>query len=120
MDFTLTFIRLFFWSIYLIAPLLVFLSFVIIVLGQIVCYIEKWNKFDGLYWSFITATTVGYGDIHPLKKVSKVLSVFIALVGIMLTGIMLAVTLNTVSVAFEKHVDKRAIERVKEKFDSLK
>jgi voltage-gated potassium channel len=94
MDFTLTFIRLFFWSIYLIAPLLVFLSFVIIVLGQIVCYIEKWNKFDGLYWSFITATTVGYGDIHPLKKVSKVLSVFIALVGIMLTGIMLAVTLN--------------------------
>jgi voltage-gated potassium channel len=59
-------------------------------------------------------------DIRPLKKVSKVLSVFIALVGIMLTGIMLAVTLNTVSVAFEKHVDKRAIERVKEKFDSLK
>ncbi len=119
MDFTLTFIRLFFWSIYLIAPLLGFLSFVIIILGQIVCYIEKWNKFDGLYWSFITATTVGYGDIRPLKKVSKVFSVFIALVGIMLTGIMLAVTLNTVSVAFEKHVDKRAIEQVKEKFDSL-
>jgi voltage-gated potassium channel len=116
MEFTLTFIRLFFWSIYLIAPLLGFLSFVIIVLGQIVCYMEKWNKFDGLYWSFITATTVGYGDIRPLKKVSKVLSVLVALVGIMLTGIMIAVTLNTTTIAFEKHVDKSAIEEVKEKF----
>jgi len=117
MEFTFTFIRLFFWSIYLIAPLLVFLSFVIIVLGQIVCDIEKWNKFDGLYWSFITATTVGYGDIRPLKKVSKVLSVLIALVGIMFTGIMIAVTLNTTSIAIEKHVDKSAIEEVKEKFN---
>ncbi len=116
MDFTLTFIRLFFWSIYLIAPLLAFLSFVIIALGQIVCQLEKWSKFDGLYWSFITATTVGYGDIRPLKKVSKVLSVLIALVGIMLTGIMIAVTLNTTTIAFEKHVDKSAIEKIKEKF----
>ena len=116
MELTLTFIRLFFWSIYLIAPLLVFLSFVIIVLGQIVCHIEKWNKFDGLYWSFITATTVGYGDIRPLKKVSKALSVLIALVGLMLTGIMIAVTLNTTTIAFEKHVDKSAIEEVKGRF----
>ena len=104
MELTLTFIRLFFWSIYLIAPLLVFLSFVIIALGQIVCHIEKWNKFDGLYWSFITATTVGYGDIRPVKKVSKVLSVLIAFVGLMLTGIMIAVSLNTATIAFEKHV----------------
>ncbi len=117
MELTITFIRLFFWSIYLIAPLLIFLSFVIIVLGQIVCHIEKWNKFDGLYWSFITATTVGYGDIRPLKKISKVLSVFIALVGIMLTGIMIAITLNTASISFEKHVDISAIEKVKKKFD---
>lgn len=116
MELTLTFIRLFFWSIYLIAPLLVFLSFVIILLGQIVCHIEKWNKFDGLYWSFITATTVGYGDIRPLKKVSKTLSVLIAFVGLMLTGIMIAVSLNTATIAFEKHIDISAIEEVKERF----
>jgi len=116
MELTLTFIRLFFWSIYLVAPLLVFLSFVIIVLGQIVCHIEKWNKFDGLYWSFITATTVGYGDIRPLKKVSKALSVLIAFVGLMLTGIMIAVSLNTATIAFEKHIDISAIEEVKERF----
>lgn len=117
MEFTFAFIKLFFWSIYLIAPLLIFLSITIILLGQIVCYIEKWKKFDGLYWSFITATTVGYGDIRPLKKISKTLSVFIALVGVMFTGIIIAVTLNTVDVTFKEYVDKTSIERVKEKFN---
>jgi len=117
MEFTIAFVELFFWSIYLVAPLLIFLSFFIILLGQIVCSIEKWGKFDGLYWSFITATTVGYGDIRPLKKVSKALSVTIALVGIMLTGIIIAVTINTASIALEKHGDDRVIEQMKEKFN---
>ena len=116
MEFTVTFIRLFFWSIYLVLPLLIFLSFTIIILGQLVGRIEKWNMFDGLYWSFITATTVGYGDIRPLKKISKTLSVLIALVGLMFTGIIIAVTLNTASVALEKHVDESVIEKMKEEF----
>ena len=116
MEFTITFAKLFFWSIYLVAPLLFFLSLIIIVLGQVVCRIEKWKKFDALYWSFITATTVGYGDIRPLKKVSKALSVLIALVGVMFTGIIIAVTLNTASVALEKHADKQVIEKMKNEF----
>ncbi len=113
MEFTITFVKLFYWSIYLVAPLLVFLSSLIIVLGQVVCRVEKWKKFDGLYWSFITATTVGYGDIRPLTKVSKALSVFIALVGVVFTGIIIAVALNTSSIALEKHIDEQVIERIK-------
>lgn len=117
MQFTITFIQLFFWAIYLVAPLLAFLSLLIIILGQIVCSIEKWGRFDGLYWSFITATTVGYGDIRPLKKISKFLAVFIAMVGLMFTGIVIAVTLNTAGIALDKHVDKQFIEEMKEKFE---
>ena len=116
MEFTNTFVQLFFWSIYLVAPLLAFLSLIIIILGQIVCSIEKWGRFDGLYWSFITATTVGYGDIRPLKKLSKILSVVIALVGLMFTGIVIAVTLNTASIALDKHGDKQVIEEMEERF----
>ncbi len=117
MEFTIAFVKLFFWAIYLVAPLLVFFCFFVILLGQIVCSIEKWGKFDGLYWSFITATTVGYGDIRPLKKVSKALAVAIALIGIMLTGIIIAVTINTASIALEKYGDDRVIEQMKEKFN---
>lgn len=114
MDFTITFIRLFFWVIYLVLPLLVFLGCVIIALGQIVSYIEKWKMFDGFYWSFITATTVGYGDIRPLKKLSKILSVFIALIGLMFTGIIIAVTLHTVELSLTNNIDPWIMERMKE------
>lgn len=116
MEFTITFVQLFFWSIYLVAPLLALLGILIILLGQIVCSIEKWRRFDALYWSFITATTLGYGDIRPLKKLSKMLSIAIALVGLMFTGIIIAVTLNTATIALEKHGDKKVIEEMKETF----
>ncbi|MBL4800978.1 MAG: two pore domain potassium channel family protein [Emcibacter sp.] len=117
MEFTIAFLWLFVWSIFLVSPLLVFLSIAIIFLGQVVCYIEKWHKFDGLYWSFITATTVGFGDISPLKKTSKTLSVLIALVGLMFTGIIIAVTLNTASIALEKYADESIMEKMRSKFE---
>ncbi|MFV9614665.1 MAG: ion channel [Gammaproteobacteria bacterium] len=117
MDFTIAFFGLFFWSMYLVAPLLVFLTFIVIVFGQIVCYIEQWGKFDGLYWSLITATTVGYGDIRPVKKISKVFSVIIAVIGMMITGIIIAVTITTASIALDKYGDDGIIEIMKERFE---
>ena len=114
MDFTLTFIRFLFWALYLAAPLMLFLLLVIIVLGQGVGRMEKWGRFDALYWSFITATTVGYGDMRPVRRVSKALSVFIALTGIMFTGILVAMTLHTATMAFERHVDMGVIKEIKE------
>ena len=114
MEFTLTFIKLFSWSIYFIGPLLLCLILIITALGQIVAYIEKWDKFDGLYWSFVTATTVGYGDIRPLKKISKIISVIIALHGIIFTGIILAAAVETVSLSLEKHLDPRLIKHIED------
>lgn len=74
--------------------------FIIIVLGQIVGKRESWARFDALYWSFITATTVGYGDIRPTQKLSKVLSILIAFVGLVFTGIVVALAINAASIAF--------------------
>lgn len=116
MELLTDFIGLTYWSLAIVAPLLLFLCFIIVCLGQIVCHIEKWEKFDGLYWSFITATTVGYGDIRPVKKVSKVLSLIIALSGLIFTGIIIAVALNSTSVVIEKHGNTEIIELMKKKF----
>lgn len=117
MEFTYTFITVFIAAIILSAPILVFLSLSVILLGQIVAYLEGWSKFDGFYWSFITATTVGYGDIRPTSKRAKIIAIVIAMVGIMFTGIVVAITLESTSVAFEQNVSQADIESIRETID---
>jgi hypothetical protein len=34
------------------------------------------NQFDLIYYSFVTLTTTGYGDIQPLMKVPRILAIF--------------------------------------------
>ncbi len=104
MEFTLAFFGKFFWGVYLALPPLFFLCAIIIVLGLTVGRKEEWNRFDSIYWAFVTALTVGYGDFRPTKKLSKVLALIIALVGMMLFGIIVAITVNTFSVAFNEYV----------------
>ncbi|HEY5702377.1 MAG TPA: potassium channel family protein [Gammaproteobacteria bacterium] len=102
MEFTLTFIDLFLAVILLVLPLLLFFIVLIVVLGQIVGRMEGWSKFDSFYWSFITALTVGYGDIRPKKNAAKSLSIIVALAGIMFTGIIVAITVTTATEAFKR------------------
>ena len=100
MEFTFKFNEIFFYSLGQAAPLLGFLALLITLLGQIVGWRESWKRFDSLYWSFITATTVGYGDIRPSLVVSRIFSVLIALVGMILTGIVVALAINAAQITF--------------------
>ena len=117
MEFTFQFIKLFFYGLGLAAPLLIFLVALIILLGQIVGKRESWKRFDSLYWSFITATTVGYGDIRPVAPLSRLLAVLIAFTGVIFTGIVVALAINAASVSLKSHHDvneiKTTIETIK-------
>jgi voltage-gated potassium channel len=62
---------------------------------------EGWSRLDTFYWSFITATTVGYGDVRPIENASKIASVMIAFLGLMLSGIVVAVTIHAVNLALD-------------------
>ncbi len=68
----------------------VFLAFVFllsVVLGSIVYVVEspyndKFNSIpQSVYWSIVTITTVGYGDISPITPAGKVLASLIMLLG---------------------------------------
>jgi len=61
--------------------------------------IEGWLPFDSFYWPFSTATTVGYGDVRPARRVPRILSILIALVGLTLTGILIAVAIHAATLA---------------------
>lgn len=105
MEFTLTFIEYFVKAALLALPLLLFFIMLIVLLGQLVGRLEAWKQFDALYWSFITAFTVGYGDIRPLRRAARIIALFVALFGIMFTGIVVAITVATATKSFDKHID---------------
>lgn len=44
--------------------------------------LEGWTWVDSFYFTGITVTTVGYGDIHPTHDLSKILTVLFSFVGV--------------------------------------
>lgn len=90
--------RLFAFSFRLVGKLKVFLntngfkymllitSFFVIVGGIAIHFAEGMSFSDGIWWSFVTATTVGYGDISPSTSLGRFIAMALMLVGIGLIG----------------------------------
>ena len=100
---TITFLREFGVGLWLTCPLWLSLALGITVLGQIAGKKERWSAFDSFYWSFVTATTVGYGDLRPSTRLSRIAAILIAIMGLTLTGIIIAVAVHAATLALAAH-----------------
>lgn len=49
-------------------------------------YFENMTFTDSLWWSFVTATTVGYGDLSPSTGMGRIIASILMIVGIGLIG----------------------------------
>ena len=116
MHFTLDFIRIFGMALFYATPLLISLAFLIFLIGLVIGKKEGWSVADAVYYAFITATTVGYGDFHPRKTASKYLAIIIALTGLIFTGIVVALGVHSASIAFKAtYSDNKVIEKIESK-----
>jgi voltage-gated potassium channel len=94
--------------------LVVLLIFVVFVGGLAIYILEQTQNehinslFDALYWSFITITTVGYGDISPVTTPGKVVSFVIVIMGIVIISFATSVIVS----AFSEKLDELKEDRV--------
>jgi voltage-gated potassium channel len=99
---TVRFLKDFCQSLWLMFPLLFSLSAAIVLLGFIVGRREGWSRLDTIYWSLMTVTTVGYGDLRPADRKSKIVAILIAFLGLIFTGIIIAVAVQATSLALSQ------------------
>jgi voltage-gated potassium channel len=63
--------------------LLIFSVLVILATGTtFYTLVEGWTVIEALYFTVITLTTIGYGDLHPTTEFSRLFTIFFVLAGV--------------------------------------
>ena len=98
---------------------LLFLLIFIMMTGAIAIYVLEDthnpninNMFDALYWSLVTISTVGYGDISPVTEMGRVISMIIILFGIAMISFATSVIVSAFSEKLHKLKEERIIDDI--------
>jgi hypothetical protein len=93
------FFRALFRQLYIIWPVLSGVLVLMIGPGLLIGYIEGWRITEALYFTGVTGLTIGYGDLTPRHGLSRCLALVIGFAGIMMTGLVAAVTVKALDLA---------------------
>jgi voltage-gated potassium channel len=67
---------------------------------------------DGLWWSFQTLTTVGYGDVVPVTNFGRLLGLVMQIIGTLMFGSVIAMVSSSMSRSQEEFYWTRLFERL--------
>ncbi len=100
---------------------MVFIAGLMILTGGILIHFaEDMSIPDGIWWAFVTTTTVGYGDISPKTTYGRFIAMILMIVGIGLIGSLTsAITAYFFNNGQKKSISNLTIEMVKQKLDNF-
>jgi hypothetical protein len=82
-------------------PILSALVVAIVGLGLAVGFLEGWSWHDSIYFAFVSALTIGYGDLAPKTFLARALTIFIGLSGVLFTALVAAVAVKALTAIHE-------------------
>jgi len=90
--------------------ILLSLSIAVLIIGTIgFMVLEKLSFVDSLYFTIVTISTVGYGDIHPTCIASKLFGIGLIIIGM---GVFLSIVTNTTQVLVQRGRDQLRRQRL--------
>lgn len=93
----------FFLGARLLRHILAGLTAILMGITLVIWWSEASSFGDALYLTLITGLTVGYGDISPTTWSGRIASIFAALVGLIMSGIYVALATNAVQRSMREH-----------------
>jgi peptidoglycan/LPS O-acetylase OafA/YrhL len=67
--------------------------------GLVIGWQEDWGLGESLYFTFVTGLTIGYGDFVPHTFTTRLLAMVIGVAGIVLAGLIVAVSVQALRAA---------------------
>ena len=92
----------FFRVIWDIKVVILFLVSLVVAGAAALTLVEKMPFGDSLYFAFVTGLTIGYGDIVVKTPFGRLVALCIGLVGILFTGLLVAVLVLAVRESYEQ------------------
>jgi voltage-gated potassium channel len=93
----------FFRATHLVRYILGGLTLILLCISVVIWRVEEASFADALYLTLITGLTVGYGDISPTTWSGRIASIVAALVGLIISGIYVALATNAVQQSLHEH-----------------
>ena len=79
--------------------------------GWLLYRVESMNFWDGQYLAFVTALTIGYGDISPATPVGKVTSIVLGVIGMVAMGLVVGIASAALREVIEKKRTTESLDR---------
>jgi voltage-gated potassium channel len=98
----------------------VILMIIFIVIGTFGFYLLEYPQqslFESFYWTIITITTIGFGDIHPQTMGGQGLAIILAFFGVALISLTLATIMQ--NVIQTKYFLRRKFKKMLKKLDEI-
>jgi voltage-gated potassium channel Kch len=93
------------------------LLLVTLLIGSTLFYsqVEGWSKIDALYFSVMTMSTIGYGDLVPTTTLSKIFTIIFAFLSV---GVFVGINTKIVLIALNRNKKKLSQRRTKKRSQS--
>jgi len=96
------FARHFFSAIWHVKAVILMLVTLMVAGAAVLTLVEKMAFGDTLYFAFVTGLTIGYGDIVVKTPFARVVAILLGFIGILFTGLMVAVLVLAVRDSYEE------------------